>query len=61
MDDIPIPLDSPALVRGFHRAESGDDITWRWTDGEALVILPPRPAEQVLAVGITNWHRMLTT
>lgn len=59
MDDVPIPLDSPALVRGFHRAESGEDMTWRWTDGEALLILPPRPTEQTLSVGVTNWHLML--
>lgn len=60
MDGAAIPLDSPALVRGFHRAESGEDLTWRWTDGEALLILPPRPAEQNLTVGITNWHHLLT-
>ncbi len=59
MDETPIPLDSPALVRGFHRAETGQDLTWRWTDGEALLILPPRPSEQILSVGITDWHLML--
>jgi hypothetical protein len=60
MDETPIPLESPALVRGFHRAESGEGLTWRWTDGDALLILPPRPAEQVLTVRITDWHLMLT-
>lgn len=54
-----IPLESPALVRGFHRAESGEGLTWRWTDGEALLLLPPRPASQTLSVHITNWHVML--
>jgi len=61
MDGTAIPMESPALVRGFHRAESGDDLTWRWTDGEALLILPPRPSEQTLAIGITNWHVMLAS
>jgi hypothetical protein len=61
MDGVPISLDSPALVRGFHRVESNDALSWRWTDGEALLILPPRPAEQVLRVGVTNWHQMLVS
>lgn len=55
-----IPLDSPALVRGFHRPESGDGATWRWTDGEALLILPPRPVSQILSVFISDWHTRLT-
>lgn len=55
-----IPLDSPALIRGFHRAEAGEGLTWRWTDGDALIILPPRPAPQTLAVHIADWHLMLT-
>jgi len=59
MGDVSIPLDSPALVRGFHRAEANDELTWRWTDGEALMILPPRPHEQVLLVVVTSWHKML--
>ncbi len=59
MDDQAIPLESPALVRGFHSAESGEGMTWRWTDGDALLILPPRSSEQLLTVGITDWHMVL--
>lgn len=55
-----IPLESPALVRGFHRPESGDGATWRWTDGEALLILPPRPVTQTLSVHISDWHTKIT-
>ncbi len=59
VDSIGIPLDSPALVRGFHRAEAGEGLTWRWTDGEALLILPPKPVPQTFSVHITDWHKML--
>lgn len=54
-----IPLDSPILVRGFHRAESNAEMNWRWTDGEALLILPPKPVSQVLSVHVTDWHLLL--
>lgn len=54
-----IPLDSPILVRGFHRAESNAEMSWRWTDGEALLILPPKPVPQTLSIHITDWHLML--
>jgi hypothetical protein len=60
MDKVLIPLDSPALVRGFHRSETAHGLSWRWTDGEALLILPPRSAEQVLLIEITDWHNMLS-
>jgi hypothetical protein len=54
-----IPLGSPALVRGFHATESGEGHSWRWTDGDALMILPPRPLPQTLSIHITDWHRLL--
>jgi hypothetical protein len=54
-----IPLDSPALVRGFHRAETGEGLTWRWTDGEALLIMQPKPLPQLLTVHVTDWHKLL--
>ena len=54
-----IALDSPALVRGFHRAETGEGLTWRWTDGEALLIMQPKPTPQTLSVHITDWHKLL--
>jgi hypothetical protein len=60
IENIEIPLDSPSLVRGFHRAESGEGMTWRWTDGEALLIMPPKPVPQHLTVHITDWHTLLT-
>lgn len=59
VDATEIPLDSPALVRGFHRAEADQSMAWRWTDGEALLILPPRPTPQSLFIHITDWHLRL--
>ena len=59
VESMDIPLESPALVRGFHRAESGQGLTWRWTDGEALLLLPPKPVPQTLSVYFTDWHLML--
>ncbi len=51
-----VALDSPGLVRGFHQIEQRDGLSWRWTDGEALMIVPPCPVEQILSVKITDWH-----
>jgi hypothetical protein len=59
VESTDIALESPALVRGFHRAESGQGLTWRWTDGEALLLLPPKPVPQSLSVYFTNWHLIL--
>ena len=54
-----LPLDHPSLVRGFHRAETGEGQTWRWTDGDAMLILQPKPFSQSLSIVITDWHNML--
>lgn len=59
VESTDIALESPALVRGFHRVESGQGLTWRWTDGEALLLLPPKPVPQSLSVYFTNWHLIL--
>jgi hypothetical protein len=52
----PIDLNSPILVRGFYPLESSDPISWRWTDGEALLLLPTKQAPTELGIAITNWH-----
>lgn len=54
-----IPLDSPALIRGFYRPEADETLAWRWTDGEALLVLTSRPATQTLTVVTTTWHEAL--
>ncbi len=56
VEESEIGLDNPGLVRGFYPLERNDDTEWRWTDGEALLLLPPRPIQQTLDVRITDWH-----
>lgn len=59
LEGTDLALESPSLVRGFHKSETGEGLTWRWTNGEALLILPPKPVPQVLSVHITDWHQQL--
>ena len=56
LEEAEIALDNPGLVRGFYPLERHDDIAWRWTDGAALLLLPPRAQTQRLDVQITDWH-----
>ena len=50
-------LDHPALAGGFHPLERRDGAHWRWTDGNALLSLPPFCAEAVLEItGFTGWR-----
>ena len=49
-----IPLDDPALIGGWWAIEAGSDGPRRWTDGDALLPLPPRHAPCVLAIGIDH-------
>lgn len=60
-DKTEISLDSPALVRGFHRAESHELLAWRWTDGDGLLLLPPKPAQQLITIYVNDWHLTLQT
>ena len=59
LDDAPLVLDGPAIGDGFHTVESAGTASWRWTNGEAVVHLPPSGARRRLTVEITDWHRML--
>lgn len=59
VDDAPVPLDGPAIGDGFHNMETVAGESWRWTNGAAVLHLPPSPAKRLLTVEITDWHRML--
>jgi hypothetical protein len=59
VEEAEIALDNPGLVRGFYPIEQHEDVRWRWTDGEALLLLPPRPAAQTLDVQIADWHQSM--
>ena len=57
VEEAEITLDNPGLVRGFYPVEQHEDMRWRWTDGEGLLLLPPRAEAQTLAVQIADWHQ----
>jgi hypothetical protein len=59
IDDAPLPLDGPAIGDGFHGTETMAGESWRWTNGAAVLHLPPSAARRLLTVEITDWHRML--
>ena len=53
-DGAAIALDGAAWLSGVHAPEAG----WRWTDGDAVLQLAPRPFATVLEVGWrAEWHR----
>jgi len=41
VDGRPVALDDRALGRGFHDPESDGTEQWRWTDGTAVLAIPP--------------------
>ncbi len=59
VDGVDIALDGPSLTRGFHRAESGEGMSWRWTDGDSIIILPAKSSVRTLSIHITDWHSLL--
>jgi len=48
LGDTSIPLDSPSLASGFHRLERSGHELWRWTDGDARIVLPHASAAPAL-------------
>jgi hypothetical protein len=60
LDGIPLDLAGLPAGPGFHPLEGPPDAPWRWTDGFARLVLPPSPLPRRLAIGITDWHAMLT-
>ena len=45
-----VPLDHPALSRGWWTAERDGAVMQRWTDGDAVLLLPPSPDPAVLEI-----------
>jgi len=39
VDGVPVPLDSPAFGQGFYPLETHQGAAWRWTDGDAELVL----------------------
>jgi hypothetical protein len=59
LDEKLLPLDDPGFGDGFHPVEGRDNATWRWTDGEATLALPPSDTPRILVIHIAPWHTQL--
>jgi T5SS/PEP-CTERM-associated repeat protein len=52
-----IPLDSPVLADGFYGLEQDGNDSWRWTNGEALLRLPPSKKVRLLELFVRDVMR----
>jgi hypothetical protein len=59
LDSSPLEFTSTAYGPGFHPEEHDSTASWRWTNGEAWLVLPYSPNPRSLLVRITDWHRHL--
>ena len=59
LDDVNIPLDTPDIGLGWHPFERDDAAHWRWTTGNAWLLLPDSAMARTLTVVITDWHTEL--
>jgi hypothetical protein len=59
VDGTILPIDSPAFGPGFHPPEANMDTIWRWTNGDAWLILPYSAQPRTLRIRITDWHKDL--
>lgn len=58
-----IPPDHPGLTGGWHAVERDAVTMWRWTDGDAVLPIPPRdgPAVVEVQVGATMRYAIVET
>lgn len=59
LDGIPLDLGGRVAGDGFHAFEMREQHSWRWTDGNARLVLPPCAQPRRLEVTINDWHRLL--
>ena len=59
LDDTPLALDGPAAGPGFHPLEGEEPSRWRWTNGDAWLVLPYSTTPRRLQAVITDWHESL--
>ena len=52
IDAAPIALDGPELTAGFYAREGEGPASWRWTNGDATLVLPPHTTQRVLEVAV---------
>jgi hypothetical protein len=54
LDGVAIDLVDPCLSAGFQAIERHDRHLVRWTNGEALITLPPRADARILDIGVAT-------
>jgi hypothetical protein len=59
LDGVQLSLDGGETGRGFHPVEGDQKMHWRWTDGNAWLVLPHSAAVRRLAISITDWYKNL--
>ncbi len=59
LNEKSLPFDTPSFGPGFHAAESNDLTTWRWTNGDAWLVLPYSADPRHLLIQIADWHTAL--
>ena len=59
LDGSLIGFDAPAFGPGFHPLEANDESSWRWTNGDAWLVLPYNAHPRRLQIRTTSWHQAL--
>jgi hypothetical protein len=56
IDGVPLNLAGPEPGPGFHPLELAGDAQWRWTNGDAWLVLAQRLLPQTLTLHLNDWH-----
>ena len=56
LNGVLLDFASQSFGPGFHPAEGEGDHTWRWTNGDAWLVLPYSAEPRQLALTLTDWH-----
>jgi hypothetical protein len=59
LDGTELPLNGEVPGPGFHPVEGDANSVWRWTNGNAWLLLPHCTTARSLTLRVTDWHRML--
>lgn len=59
LNDILLDFGSQSFGPGFHPAEGEGDHLWRWTNGDAWLVLPYSAEPRRLTLTLTDWHTAL--
>ena len=56
LNDVVLDFASQSFGPGFHPAEGEGDHLWRWTNGDAWLVLPYSADPRRLTLVLTDWH-----